>query len=232
MGEAEIEAARCWCARPATASSSRRCERAASLPRRRAGKGRRAGFGPGPYDLLLAGLGACTSMTLRLYAEQKKLALKRVSVRLAHNKIHAQDCEHCETAEGLIDHIDRAITLEGDLDAAQRKRHWRSPTSARYTGHWSPRSTSGRSNGRRDASFLHFPLGGAQTCQRVGRGERLKSPHPARLSSLQRATLPLQRRVKEKLPFRRGKVSAACGRIPPRGNGCKFPLCPPPPHMR
>jgi uncharacterized OsmC-like protein/fermentation-respiration switch protein FrsA (DUF1100 family) len=78
--------------------------------------------GPGPYDLLLAGLGACTSMTLRLYAEQKKLALKRVSVRLAHNKIHAQDCEHCETAEGLIDHIDRAITLEGDLDAAQRKR--------------------------------------------------------------------------------------------------------------
>jgi putative redox protein len=78
--------------------------------------------GPGPYDLLLAALGACTSMTLRLYAEQKKLPLKRVSVRLAHNKIHAQDCEHCETVEGLIDHIDRAITLEGDLDLAQRKR--------------------------------------------------------------------------------------------------------------
>ena len=78
--------------------------------------------GPGPYDLLLAGLGACTAMTLRLYAEQKKLPLKRVSVRLAHNKIHAQDCAHCETAEGLIDHIDRAITLEGDLDAAQRQR--------------------------------------------------------------------------------------------------------------
>ena len=78
--------------------------------------------GPGPYDLLLAGLGACTAMTLRLYAEQKKLPLKRVSVRLAHNKIHAQDCAHCETAEGLIDHIDRAITLEGDLDAAQRRR--------------------------------------------------------------------------------------------------------------
>jgi len=78
--------------------------------------------GPGPYDLLLAGLGACTAMTLRLYAEQKKLPLKRVSVRLAHNKIHAQDCAHCETAEGMIDHIDRAITLEGDLDAAQRTR--------------------------------------------------------------------------------------------------------------
>lgn len=78
--------------------------------------------GPGPYDLLLAGLGACTAMTVRLYAEQKKLPLKRVSVRLAHNKIHAQDCEHCETVEGLIDHIDCAITFEGDLDAAQRRR--------------------------------------------------------------------------------------------------------------
>jgi putative redox protein len=78
--------------------------------------------GPGPYDLLLAGLGACTSMTLRLYAEQKKLPLERVTVRLAHNKIHAQDCEACETAEGMIDHIDRAIMLEGRLDEAQRKR--------------------------------------------------------------------------------------------------------------
>jgi len=78
--------------------------------------------GPGPYDLLLAGLGACTSMTLRLYADLKKLPLARVSVRLAHNKIHAKDCENCETAEGMIDHIDRAITLEGDLSEEQRKR--------------------------------------------------------------------------------------------------------------
>jgi putative redox protein len=78
--------------------------------------------GPGPYDLVLAGLGACTSMTLRLYADAKQLPLTRVSVRLAHNKIHAQDCEHCETVEGMIDHIDRAITLEGDLTPEQRKR--------------------------------------------------------------------------------------------------------------
>jgi uncharacterized OsmC-like protein/alpha-beta hydrolase superfamily lysophospholipase len=78
--------------------------------------------GPGPYDLVLAGLGACTSITLRLYAEHKKLPLSRVSVRLAHNKIHARDCEHCETVEGMIDHIDRAITLEGDLTPEQRKR--------------------------------------------------------------------------------------------------------------
>jgi uncharacterized OsmC-like protein/alpha-beta hydrolase superfamily lysophospholipase len=78
--------------------------------------------GPGPYDLLLAGLGACTSITLRIYAEHKKLPLSRVSVRLSHNKIHARDCENCETKEGMIDHIDRAITLEGDLAPEQRQR--------------------------------------------------------------------------------------------------------------
>ena len=78
--------------------------------------------GPGPYDLLLAGLGACTSMTLRLYAEQKKLPLERVSVRLTHNKIHAEDCLNCETKEGMIDRIDRNITLEGALSADERKR--------------------------------------------------------------------------------------------------------------
>jgi uncharacterized OsmC-like protein/alpha-beta hydrolase superfamily lysophospholipase len=78
--------------------------------------------GPGPYDLLLAGLGACTSMTLRLYAEHKSLPLERVSVTLTHGKIHAADCEHCETREGKIDRIDRSITLTGALDAEQRKR--------------------------------------------------------------------------------------------------------------
>jgi putative redox protein len=78
--------------------------------------------GPGPYDLLLAGLGACTSMTLRLYADGKKLPLERVSVRLTHNKIHAEDCLNCETKEGMVDRIDRSITFEGALDAEQRKR--------------------------------------------------------------------------------------------------------------
>jgi putative redox protein len=78
--------------------------------------------GPGPYDLLLAGLGACTSMTLRLYADHKKLPLERVSVRLMHNRIHAEDCLNCETKEGMIDRIDRSITMEGPLDAEQRKR--------------------------------------------------------------------------------------------------------------
>jgi putative redox protein len=78
--------------------------------------------GLGPYDLVLAGLGACTSMTLRLYAERKALSLDRVTVRLAHSRIHAADCENCETKEGMLDRIDRSITLAGDLDEEQRKR--------------------------------------------------------------------------------------------------------------
>jgi uncharacterized OsmC-like protein len=61
-------------------------------------------------------------MTLRLYADLKKLPLERVAVRLSHNKIHAADCEHCETKEGMVDRIDRTITLESALDAEQRKR--------------------------------------------------------------------------------------------------------------
>jgi putative redox protein len=78
--------------------------------------------GPGPYDLLLAALGACTSMTLRIYAEAKALPLDRVTVRLSHGRIHAEDCEQCETKEGMIDHIERRITLKGELDATQRVR--------------------------------------------------------------------------------------------------------------
>ena len=78
--------------------------------------------GPGPYDLLLAGLGACTSMTLRLYAERKALPLERVTVRLNHSRIHAADCADCETKEGMLDRIERAITLRGTLDAEQRRR--------------------------------------------------------------------------------------------------------------
>ena len=79
--------------------------------------------GPGPYDFLLAGLGACTSMTIRLYADLKKIPLENVSVRLSHEKkIHAQDCATCDTKVSKVDHIDRAITLEGSLNAEQRKR--------------------------------------------------------------------------------------------------------------
>ena len=76
--------------------------------------------GPGPYDLLLASLGACTSMTLRLYADGKKLPLQRVEVRLRHFRVYATDCAECETKEGMVDHIDREIRLDGDLSAEQR----------------------------------------------------------------------------------------------------------------
>ena len=76
--------------------------------------------GPGPYDLLLAALGACTSMTVRLYADLKGLPLTRTEVRLRHDKIYAKDCAECETKEGKIDRIERAITFEGNLSEEQR----------------------------------------------------------------------------------------------------------------
>jgi putative redox protein len=78
--------------------------------------------GPGPYDYVLAGLGACTSMTMRMYAERKSLPLERVTVTLSHNKIHAEDCAECETKVGMLDQFDRVIAMEGPLDAEQRKK--------------------------------------------------------------------------------------------------------------
>jgi len=78
--------------------------------------------GPGPYDYLLAGLGACTSMTMRLYADRKSLPLDRVTVTLKHSKIYAKDCEECETHDGMLDQIDRVIHMDGTLDPDQRQR--------------------------------------------------------------------------------------------------------------
>ena len=78
--------------------------------------------GPNPYDLLLAALGACTSMTLALYARRKQWPLRAVTVRLRHSRIHAADCESCETREGMLDHIEREVDLMGELDAEQRAR--------------------------------------------------------------------------------------------------------------
>ena len=78
--------------------------------------------GPGPYDFLLAGLGACTSMTMRLYADRKSIPLTRTTVTLRHSRIYAKDCEECETKEGMISRVERVIAMEGDLDADQRKK--------------------------------------------------------------------------------------------------------------
>jgi putative redox protein len=80
------------------------------------------GLGPTPYDLLSAALAACTSMTLRMYARHKKLKFESATVRVEHDKIHARDCEDCESGTGKIDEFRRTISLEGDLSDAERKR--------------------------------------------------------------------------------------------------------------
>ena len=78
--------------------------------------------GPSPYELLAAALGACTSMTLGMYARRKQWPLASVMVRLRHSKIHANDCADCDTKEEMLDRIDRDIELTGDLTEEQREK--------------------------------------------------------------------------------------------------------------
>src|SRR5277367_1198035 len=81
-----------------------------------------AGSGPSPYDLLLAALGACTSMTVAMYARRKSWPLEEVTVHLRHSKIHAIDCAECETKEGMLDRIERDIHFAGLLTEEQRSK--------------------------------------------------------------------------------------------------------------
>ena len=78
--------------------------------------------GPSPYGYLCAALGACTAITLRMYADRKQWPLDGVRVRLTHDKIHASDCAECETRQGKIDRFTRSIELQGALSAEQRQR--------------------------------------------------------------------------------------------------------------
>jgi uncharacterized OsmC-like protein/alpha/beta superfamily hydrolase len=79
-------------------------------------------MGPTPYDYLVAGLGACTAMTLRMYADRKKWPLEEVVVSLSHQKIHAEDCQACDTDQTMVDRIEREVELTGALSTSQLKR--------------------------------------------------------------------------------------------------------------
>ena len=78
--------------------------------------------GPNPYELVMAGLGACTSMTVRMYAERRNWSLENVRVELTFSRIHAVDCDDCSRKKGIVNRIEKKITFIGDLSEVQRQR--------------------------------------------------------------------------------------------------------------
>lgn len=78
--------------------------------------------GPNPYELLLAALGACTNMTVRMYAERKQWPLEGVQVSLSYARVHAEDCADCETKVGMVDRIEVGISFTGDLSEEQQRK--------------------------------------------------------------------------------------------------------------
>ena len=79
-------------------------------------------LGPTPYELLVAALGACTSMTIRMYADRKGFALDDVAVHLTYERVHVEDCEGCEDGRHRVHRFERTITLTGDLSDEERGR--------------------------------------------------------------------------------------------------------------
>ena len=79
-------------------------------------------YGPSPYDFVTSGLGACTAMTIQMYAKRKGWKVDEVKVHLNHEKVYHDDCEQSENAKSKIDHFERIVELEGDLDEQQRSR--------------------------------------------------------------------------------------------------------------
>ena len=79
-------------------------------------------YGPGPYDLLLASLGSCTAMTLRMYADRKKWPIGNITIHMNHKKVYQEDCQNCQDKSSKVDVIERHITIQGAIDQEQKDR--------------------------------------------------------------------------------------------------------------